>query len=145
MHLEIRNLAIEDYDAIVALWKSAGLSYRPKGRDKKTMMQKQMATYPDFFVGAFLEEVLIGVVIGSYDGRMKGWINRLAVEPAHRRMGVALRLVDALEKTLKERGATVIGAMIEIPNKESVSFFQKMGYVSHPDILYVSKRESQEM
>ena len=84
-------------------------------------------------------------MIGSYDGRMKGWINRLAVDPNHRRTGIGQKLIEEIEMILKERGSAVLGVLIEMPNEESVGLFRKMGYKSHPDILYVSKRESQDI
>jgi len=142
---EIKRLTIEDYDAIVKLWSRAGLPFKPKGRDSKLMIEKQMRTFPEFFIGTFRQGVLVGVVIGSYDGRIKGWINRLAVDPEYRRCGIAQQLVNAIERTLEKCGAAIFGVLIETPNRESVNLFQKMGYNTHRDILYVSKRKSQEI
>ena len=141
---EIRTLTIRDYDGIVALWKRVGLSFRPKGRDSKKMMEKYMRAFPEFLVGAFVGGRLVGVVIASYDGRMKGWINRLAVDPEHQERGIAKQLINAAEKTLEKHGATILCALIEEPNKESLSLFQKMGYKVHRDITYVSKRKSED-
>lgn len=142
---KIRTLKIEDYGAIIGLWKRAGLPFKPKGRDSKQMMKEQMKVFPELFIGAFHERKLVGVVIGSYEGRMKGWINRLAVDPEHRRKGVAQQLMRQVEKALVKRGVAVFCALIETPNKESLSLFQKMGYTVHREILYVSKRKSQEI
>ena len=141
---EIRTLTIRDYDGIVALWKRAGLSFRPKGRDSKKMMEKHMRAFPEFLVGASVGGRLVGVVIASYDGRMKGWINRLAVDPEHQGRGIAKQLINAAEKTLEKHGARILCALIEEPNKESLSLFQKMGYKVHRDITYVSKRKSED-
>lgn len=137
-------MAIRDYDRMVVLWKRAGLSFRPRGRDSKKMMEKQMRAFPEFFIGAFVGGRLVGVMIASYDGRMKGWMNRLAVDPEHRRRGIAQQLVNAAEKTLEKHGATILCALIEVPNKESLNLFQKMGYKAHRDIIYVSKRKSED-
>jgi len=146
MHdIEFRKLTIEDYEEIINLWKRAGLPYKPKGRDSKKAMEKQMETEPNFFLGAFHNGKLIGTVIGSCDFRMKGWINRLAVDPAYRGRGVAKELVTRMEKTLKERGAVVIAALIELPNPASINLFKKLGYTVHDSIVYVTKRESDEV
>jgi len=142
---KIRTLKIEDYGAIIGLWKRAGLPFKPKGRDSKQMMKEQMKVFPELFIGAFYEKKLVGVVIGSYEGRMKGWINRLAVDPEHRRRGVAQQLMRRVEKDLVKRGVAVFCALIETPNKESLGLFQKMGYTVHREVLYVSKRKSQEI
>ena len=142
--VEIRTLLIEDYDSVIKLWERAGLPSRPKGRDSKRAMERQMASSPDLLLGAFDQGKLVGIVIGSYDGRMKGWINRLAVDPERRRMGIAQRLINVVEKNLEKRGATIFCALVETPNKESLSLFAKLGYTVHPDIVYASKRKSED-
>ncbi|RLI17007.1 hypothetical protein DRO54_12165 [Candidatus Bathyarchaeota archaeon] len=88
---------------------------------------------------------MIGTVIGSCDFRMKGWINRLAVDPTYRGRGIAKELVTRMEKTLKERGVVVIAALIELPNPASINLFKKLGYTVHDSIVYVTKRESDEV
>jgi len=143
--IEIRTLTIQDYDAMVELWKRAGLPFKPKGRDSRQMIEKQMKTFPEFFIGAVHNGKLVGVVIGSYDERMKGWINRLAVDPEYRRRGIAQQLINAVEKALEKRGAAIFCALIETPNDESLGLFQKRGYTAHRDILYVTKRKSQDI
>ncbi len=143
--IEIRTLTIKDYEAVVELWKRVGLPFKPRGRDNKRMIERQMRALPEFFIGGFHEDKLVGVVIGSYDGRMKGWINRLAVDPAYRRQRIAQKLISHVEEALEKRGAAIFGALIETPNEESVRLFQKMGYVAHKEVLYVTKRKNQEV
>ena len=143
--VEIEQLTVKDYPAIIKLWERAGLPYKPKGRDSKAIMRKQMKEFPEFFLGAFDKDRLVGVVIGSYENRMKGWINRLAVDPDYQRQGVAQQLVKKMEKTLEKHEAAIFAALIEKPNKESESLFQKMGYVPHKNTLYVTKRKREDM
>jgi ribosomal protein S18 acetylase RimI-like enzyme len=85
---------------MVKVWKRAGLPYKPKGRDSPEVMAKTMLEFPNLFLGAFSEDRL-GVVIGSYETRMKGWINRLAVNPQYQKQGIAQQLVTRIEKELK--------------------------------------------
>jgi len=143
--VEIRKLTIKDYDAMVKLWERAGLPFKPKGRDSEEMTKKQMREFSDFFLGAFDKKRLIGVVIGSYDSRMKGWINRLAVDLEFQRQGIAQRLIEKAEEALKRHGTLVFCALIETQNNESVRLFQKMGYTLHRKILYATKRENQDV
>lgn len=143
--VEVRKLTIKDYDAMLKVWERAGLPYKPKGRDSKEVMAEQMQDFPDLFLGAFDKDRLVGVVVGSYETRMKGWINRLAVDPEYQRQGIAHQLITEMEQTLKKRGAKILCALIELPNDESVKVFQKLGYALYRDILYVTKRESQEV
>jgi len=139
--VEIRRLVPDDYEKMIRLWEEAGLPYKPKGRDSRESIEKQMKENPDFFIGAFDGERLIGTVIASFDGR-KGWINRLAVHPEYRRRGIGQLLIRKAETVLKEKGAWVICALIERENKPSLSLFEKCGYKPSNDIVYVSKRES---
>jgi ribosomal protein S18 acetylase RimI-like enzyme len=143
--VRIRKLTLEDYDAILKVWERAALPFRPRGRDSRESMEKQMREFPDFSLGAFCEDRLVGVVIASYENRTKGWINRLAVDPEYQRQGIAQRLVKEAEEALKKRGVVVFCALIETPNDESVGLFRKMGYAVHRDILYVTKRKSQDV
>jgi ribosomal protein S18 acetylase RimI-like enzyme len=142
--VEVRRLTTKDYDAMVKVWNRAGLPYKPKGRDSAEVVTRLMLKFPNFFLGAFAEERLIGVVIGSCETRMKGWINRLAVDPQYQKQGIAQQLVTRMEEELKEHGAKIFCALIETPNEESVRVFRKLGYALHRDVLYVTKRESQD-
>ena len=142
--VEVRRLTIEDYDAMVKVWERAGLPYKPKGRDSPEAVAKLMLKFPGFFLGAFAEDRLVGVVVGSYETRMKGWINRLAVDPQYQRQGIAQQLVTRMEKELKRHGARIFCALIETPNEESVGVFRKLGYALHENILYATKRGSQD-
>jgi GNAT superfamily N-acetyltransferase len=103
-----------------------------------------MKENPELFLGAFEGRILVGTLVGSYDGR-KGWINRLAVDPEHRRKGIAQLLIARVEMALRKKGARIICALVETPNLESVNLFEKLGYITHRDILYLSKRESKDV
>ena len=141
--MDIRSLTTKDYEALVRVWEEAGLPYRPKGRDGREQMARQIENHPDLYIGAFESDELVGVVIGNYDGR-KGTINRLAVLPRCQRKGIATALVDSCEKALRARGVEVISTLIETPNDPSVAFFKRVGYVVHEDIVYLSKRDRKE-
>jgi ribosomal protein S18 acetylase RimI-like enzyme len=92
---------------------------------------------------AEVEGRLVGVVLGTHDGR-KGWINRLAVAPAYRRRGIAGLLVGELETRLEALGLEIVAALIESENRASLEFFRAIGYLHDPEIEYVSKRRSPE-
>ena len=142
--MEIRRLTIKDYEKIIKLWSRANLPYKPKGRDSKEAIATQMRANPNFFLGAYEDDNLVGVVIVSCDLR-KGWINRLAVDPRYRHRGVAKALVNEVEKVLRERGINIFCALIENSNVASKELFKKCGYVEHRDIIYFSKRDSDEI
>lgn len=142
--MEIRPLSIDSYDSMISLWERTGLPFRSKGRDSREETRKEMERDPDLVFGAFEGEELIGVILGTDDGR-KGWINRLAVEQKYRRKGVAIQLIDALERALKKRGRKIICTLVEDWNEASLNLFKNSRYTKHDDILYLSKRENDDV
>lgn len=138
--IEYRNLRPTDYDEIVRVWNEADLPARLRGRDSRERLIVEMERSPDFFIGAFDDVKMVGLVIGTYDGR-RGMINRLAVVPGYREAGVGARLVEICEERLRKAGATIISALIEKNNIGSIKIFQRLGYRVHEDIVYVSKRD----
>jgi ribosomal protein S18 acetylase RimI-like enzyme len=142
--MEIRRLTIADYDKIVKLWSAADLPFKPKGRNGKEAIEAEMRANPDFFLGAFEDGHLVAIAVVSCDLR-KGWINRLAVHPNYRHRGIAKTLINECERTLGKRGVKLFCALIEDYNSSSRQLFKKCGYVEHREILYFSKRESNDV
>ncbi len=142
--MEIRKLTINDYEEIIKLWSRARLPYKPKGRDSEEAIAAQMKANPEFFLGAFEDNRLVGMVIISCDMR-KGWINRLAVDPAYRNRGIAAALIAESEKILRKHGIRIFCALIEDYNTVSRELFKECSYVEHRDIIYFSKRDSNEV
>lgn len=141
--INLRTLKFDDYPAVIKLWRLAKLDYKPKGRDSEEQFKKQLALYPDLYIGLFNGKNMIGVALGTDDGR-KGWINRVAVHPDYRRRGYATRLIKELESRFKKRGIMIIGVLIEEWNEDSKKLFEKNGYTGHKNIQYYTKRENRE-
>ncbi|UCD65143.1 MAG: GNAT family N-acetyltransferase [Candidatus Zixiibacteriota bacterium] len=141
MDHEIRKLTIDDYDEIIRVWSFSGLPFKPKGRDSRDMMEKEIANPNCAFFGMFGGAKMVGVVIANFDGR-RGWINRLALDPDYRGKGHARQLIGRAEEFLYEVGAVVICALIEDINYPSIACFQAAGYTCEPIIKYFTKRPS---
>lgn len=141
--VKIRPLVPEEYEEIVNLWTRAGLPIKTRGRESRKALQTQMKEAPDFFIGAEVDSRLAGVIIASSDGR-KGYLNRVAVDPKYRGMGIAAKLTQAAEQALNRRGIKVICLLIHRSNLASRALAKKLGYAEHDDIVYLSKRGSEE-
>ena len=143
--LHIRRLGLDDYDELLALWQRAGLhSLRPRGRDSRAALARQLASTVQTILGLEADGQLVGAVVVTHDSR-KGWINRLAVDPDHRRQGHGARLIGAAEEALREQGIHVIAALVESDNPTSLALFQKVGYIEiDTGIHYLTKRDSDD-
>ena len=139
----LRHLTVDDYDAIIRLWKEAGLeSVRLQGRDSHDAFAAQLAA-GQRVIGLEDAGQLIGAVLVTHDTR-KGWINRLAIHPDHRRKGYATELIAAAERELREMGFQIFAVLIEADNNASQELFAREGYKAH-DIVYMSKRNSNDV
>jgi len=143
MEYPIRHLKETDYDDLIHLWRRAGLTHRPHGRDSLQSMSAEFSRAETCILGMYDGSEMIGSIIGTSDGR-RGWLNRLAVDPDYRGKGLAGILIKDAENFLRGFGIKVIAALIEDENLPSISAFQKENYICGENILYFSKRSSPE-
>lgn len=141
--MRIRRLTIDDYERLVALWDAADLPYRPRGRDRRDRVAREMVDSRSAFLAAEENGQLLGAVLATHDGR-KGWINRLAVVPEARSRGVAAALVAAAEEQLAAQGLLVIACLIGMDNTASLALFETQGYARESQIAYLVKRLDSE-
>lgn len=144
MTRDLRKLTADDYDDIIRVWADAGLPHKPEGRDSRTRIALEIGRDDTAFYGLFEDGRMLAVGLATFDGR-KGWINRVAVDPDRRGEGFGGEIMKACEQFLRERGAEIIAALIEDINGPSISLFQKQGYVVMKEVLYFSKRDSEDV
>jgi ribosomal protein S18 acetylase RimI-like enzyme len=70
---------------------------------------------------------IVGSLIVGWDG-WRGGFYRLAVDPAHRRRGLANALVRAGEERLRALGARRLGAIVESHEPDAMAFWASAGY-----------------
>src|SRR5687768_1764847 len=92
--MEIRSFQDDDEDAVVELWSLCGL-LRPWNDPHKDIERKRKVQRELFLVGTIDNEIVGSVMVG-YEGH-RGWINYLAVDPNHRRLGLGRALMNAAE------------------------------------------------
>jgi ribosomal protein S18 acetylase RimI-like enzyme len=135
----LREYRPEEYDALIRLWEEAGLECKPAGRDRRDRIDQELTRRNAIFVIAESGGRMVGSLLGTHDGR-KGWINRLAVTPEFRGLGVGRMLVEEVEKRLSEAGIEITACLIEQWNSESMEFFERLGYEKHRNVFYFTKR-----
>ena len=109
------------------------------GRDSQGSFREQIEHFGTLFLVAESPGGVVGVLLGSHDFR-KGWINRIAVDPDHRRHGVASRLMDACEGAFQALGIDIYAALVEINNEPSARLFERAGYRRDIPVHYFHKR-----
>ncbi|UCE81146.1 MAG: GNAT family N-acetyltransferase [Methanobacteriota archaeon] len=139
-----RPIVDEEVGQMVSLWSEAGLPTKPAGRDTVENLGRQLLESPDLFIGAFVGDRMVGIVMGSDDGR-KGWINRLAVAPDMQRSGIASTLLELCEVALRKRGRQIICTLIEDDNNPSEAFFLQNGFKREDGIAYYTKRDADDV
>jgi GNAT superfamily N-acetyltransferase len=133
-----RKLSAGELPKVHEVWEEAELPFHPEGRDALELMEKEIAEARAFYYGAFEGDRLVAVVLGNDDGR-KGWINRLAVRPAYRHMGLGRELIHRCEKVFLDKGMGIYCCLIEDWNGPSLTLFQSEGFELRKDIFYLRK------
>jgi ribosomal protein S18 acetylase RimI-like enzyme len=132
----IRPYRPSDEDALVRLWQACGIT-RPWNHPRRDIDRKK-SVQPDLFLVALRDEMLVGSVMGGYDGH-RGWAYYLAVLPEYRKQGIARRMMAALESALKALGCPKINLMVRTGNKDVHGFYQRLGY-DRDAVVTLSKR-----
>jgi ribosomal protein S18 acetylase RimI-like enzyme len=79
----------------------------------------------------------VGVVHAALDGDWLG-VHGLAVEPEHRRRGVATALMEAVLDVGAEHGAATLWLHVETDNAPARAFYEQLGLVAHHSCRYLS-------
>ena len=121
----IRPCTDDDFDAIAALWRKAGLM-RPWNDPAQDFRRCRTSPNAEIFV-AELGGAAVGSVMAGHDGH-RGWVYYLAVEPDVQRRGLGRRLMRRAEKWLEQAGAPKVQLMLRADNAPVRGFYDTLGY-----------------
>lgn len=113
-------------DEVVALWQLC-FAGDPGRNEPRAYIAQKIAYQPEFFLVAIMDEVVVGTIVGGYDG-VRGWMYHLATHPAVRRRKVATQLVRDLERRLKAVGCVKLNLQIRSENSQIAAFYASLGY-----------------
>ena len=121
----IRTGRAADVDAVLDLWRRAEASPSPTEsvEDVRGLLERD----PDALLLAAVGEEIVGSLIVGWDG-WRGTFYRLAVDPAHRRHGLATAMVRAGEERLRALGAHRLNAIVETEEPAAMAFWAAAGY-----------------
>jgi ribosomal protein S18 acetylase RimI-like enzyme len=134
--LDIRPFTIEDEKAVIELWQKCDLM-RPQNNPRSDIARK-LKVNPELFLVGILDGKIIATAMGGYEGH-RGWVNYLAVEPAHRRKGFGRQLMAEIEKGLLTLGCPKINLQVRNGNKAALEFYSRIGY-KIDDVVSLGKR-----
>ena len=140
MEYTVRQVTIEDYDAIYELWNSTEQSRRALNPvdDSREGIERYLKRNPNTCFAACIQDRIIGVILSGHDGR-RGLIHHLCVHPDFRRTGVAGQLVALAEEALKKEGIQKVFGLVFKDNEAANAFWEQQGYSLRTNLNYRNK------
>lgn len=130
--LVIRELRAVDGDALRQLWRDVG--FRSLGDDDKSLA-RLVRRNPGLALVATESGRIVGSALGAWDGR-RGWIYHVATAESHRRAGVARRLVEQVEASLRDLGAPKVNVLVRPDSDGGRELWKDLGYEPAESRLY---------
>ena len=140
MEYTVRQVTIDDYDAIYELWNSTEQSRRALNPvdDSREGIERYLKRNPNTCFAAVKDGRIIGVILTGHDGR-RAIIHHLCVHPDCRRSGIAGRLVALAEEALKKEGIQKIFGLVFKDNEAANAFWEQQGYSLRTNLNYRNK------
>ena len=134
----VRPFLMNDYPAVLALWRDAGPGLTLRPSDEPEEVAKKLRRDPDLFLIAEEEGQVVGVIMGAWDGR-RGWIHHLAVLADRRSQGIGSALLNEVESRLKAKGCLKVNLMVRKENTTAQGLYRRLGYEDMSSILLMGK------
>lgn len=132
----IRPYQNSDKSSVIELWTHVGLV--TANNNPEDDIQRKLSVNPELFLIAEVGEVLVGSIMGGYEGH-RGWVNYLAVNPAYQRKGIARLLMSSIEVKLHALGCPKINLQVRESNSAVIQFYKALGY-SNDNVVSLGKR-----
>lgn len=133
--MEIRNMQLEDYDNVYALWLSCPGMGLNNLDDSREGIAKYLERNPDTCFVAVECGCIIGAILTGHDSR-RGYISHTAVSPACQGRGIGRQLVETALNALKAQGIHKVNLVVFARNEKGNMFWEKMGFTKRPDLIY---------
>jgi ribosomal protein S18 acetylase RimI-like enzyme len=123
----VRTFTWDDWPQVLALWQAAGPGIHLGASDSPDEIRKKWAHDPELFLVAEDNAVLVGAVLGGFDGR-RGLVYHLAVAPHRRRRGIGRALMAEIERRLAAKGCFKSYLLATPDNRQAVDFYRQLGW-----------------
>jgi len=136
MALIVRPMVIADYTEVRTLWETCeGIGLNDA--DRPEAIDAYLQRNPGMSFVARQDDALVGAVLCGHDGR-RGYLNHLAVHPAHRGEGIGRRLVAHCLEALEEAGIAKCHLFIFTDNPAGRAFWRNIGWERRDDLTVAS-------
>ncbi len=125
----------QDYATVLSLWQTAGKGIHIARSDEINEIAKKLTRDPDLFLVAEADGLIIGAVLGGFDGR-RGIMYHLAVSEPFRSRGVASSLTKELEHRFQQKGCLKIYLLVYEDNLQAIQFYEKREYYKMDLLIY---------
>jgi N-acetylglutamate synthase len=141
--LSIRIFHIEDYDAVVALWRrTEGVGLNES--DTRPAIAAFFRRNPRMSFVAEKNGRIVGAVLCGYDGR-RGYLHHLAVSRRHRQRSISRKLVTACLKKLQKIGVQKCSLFLYASNIAGLKFWRHNGWELRDEIRLMQIRLHKDM
>ncbi len=121
--MRIRDFLPTDCDQLVEILKANDQYGHPEIDGPEAMLRVHQCDAA-VFLAAEEDDRIVGFIRGIYDGS-RALIHEISVHPDYQRKGVGTKLVQAISRRFKERGAP--GVSVTAANR-SVDFWKKLSF-----------------
>jgi ribosomal protein S18 acetylase RimI-like enzyme len=133
--MKIEKFKIEYYDEVVELWRKAGVEV--VSSDTIDEVTRVLNRNPDLFLIGKVQEKIVAVVIGTFDGR-RGYVHHLAVDPNYQKIGFGKTIMDALIEQFRTNNIHKVHLFVEKSNRSAVEFYNNLGWDVREDLIMMS-------
>ena len=126
---------------VIELWFKCKLVV-PSNNPRRDI-ERKVEVDRDLFLVGIINGKVVATVMGGYEGH-RGWINYLAVDPAHRRKGYGHLIMQEVEKRIRARGCPKINLQVRAGNQAVIKFYKSLGYADDNVIGFGKRLEEDE-
>jgi N-acetylglutamate synthase len=139
MDYTIKPMSGTDYAEAMALWKKTeGVGLNES--DSEPAIVRYLERNPGLsLVARDADGKMAGAILAGHDGR-RGYLYHLAVEPAHRRQGVGITLVERCLAALKAIGIPRCNIIVYADNEEGKKFWRRHGWEERHEMRLMQKQ-----
>ena len=131
----VREMKLEDYDNVFALWKTIkGFGIRSVD-DSREGIERFLKWNPGLSVVAEEDGKIVGAILCGSDGR-RGCLYHVCVHQDYRRQGIGKTMVIWCMEKLKELQINKVSLIAFTQNDVGNAFWKEIGWTKREDLNY---------